>query len=252
MSKKFKFLILLIIVLIIVGLVFGISTIYRFYVLQKIYNSINENISKDNYYLKTTVTNNGETKITETYYKDGIGKLVAENGIYTWVNGEDAYMVDEANKKIYILDIESSIGLVSNEMFASLYPGYSKSLFERFIFAGNMRNKIKTVKLNDEKCIMIQTKENTNTKTVWISKKRNDLIKAKIEFPNGDVYEYDYELSFNVTKLKNTELPDISDYTIITENNEEIILDDNINTENQLENIVNEDEKTLENENQVQ
>ena len=141
--------------------------------------------------------------------------MVAENGIYTWVDGEKAYMVDEENKTIYNLDIENSIGLVSSEMFASFVPGYSKNAIERFIMAASLQNKIKSDKIDDKKCYMIQINEEGYTKTYWIEKVSKKPLKAKIEFEDGQVYEYDYQLQFNVTKLKDVELPDITDYTII-------------------------------------
>ena len=61
MSKKIKFLIILIIVLVIIGLIFGISTIVRFSKLQSIWSRVNENIEKENYYMETTIVNKGVT-----------------------------------------------------------------------------------------------------------------------------------------------------------------------------------------------
>ena len=107
MSKKIKFLIIMISLAIIIGLIFGIMAIYRFYVIQSIFKKIDENIEIKNYSLKTTLTNSkGEKTVTQVYYKDGIGKNIASNGVYTWVDEKDAYMVDEANNKLYVLDIE--------------------------------------------------------------------------------------------------------------------------------------------------
>ena len=141
--------------------------------------------------------------------------MVAKNNLYTWVDGEKAYMVDEENKTMYTLDLEKSLGLVSNEMFASLIPGYSRNIFERFIMAGSVQNKIKSEKVDDKKCYKIQIREDDNVKTYWIEKNSKKPIKASITFSNGDNYQYDYELQFGVTKIKDVELPDISQYTII-------------------------------------
>lgn len=79
MSNKVKFLIILIIVLVIIGLTFGIATIYRFLKLQSIWSKLDENVEKDNYYMETTIINNGASKKTQTYYKEGIGKFVSRS-----------------------------------------------------------------------------------------------------------------------------------------------------------------------------
>ena len=84
MSKKMKFLIIMISLAIIIGLIFGIMAIYRFCVIQSIFKKIDENIEIKNYSLKTTLTNSkGEKTVTQVYYKDGIGKNNASNGVYT-------------------------------------------------------------------------------------------------------------------------------------------------------------------------
>lgn len=77
MSKKLKFLIILIITVVIIGLIFGIATICRFLKLQSIWSRLDENVEKDNYYMETTIINNGASKKTQTYYKEGIGKFVS-------------------------------------------------------------------------------------------------------------------------------------------------------------------------------
>ena len=243
MSKKMKFLIIMISLAIIIGLIFGIMAIYRFCVIQSIFKKIDENIEIKNYSLKTTLTNSkGEKTVTQVYYKDGIGKNIASNGVYTWVDEKDAYMVDEANNKLYVLDIEgeNSISLVSDSMFASLVPGYNKNFFVRVLMACNLKIKIKSEKLDNQKCYVIEDNEQKAKKTVWITKDRKNPIKAKVEFENGEVFEYDYELKFLATKLRDVELPDTKNYTLINYETGEVILDgkDNVNLET---NTVNED-----------
>lgn len=223
MSKKLKVIMILSVILVAIGLVFGINTIFRYYKLQKILTTVEENLEKENYYVKIKTTNNGASNETETFYKEGIGKLVAENGIYTWTDGEKAYVVDETKKEVQTLNISNNISvLVTNERLASLYPGYYKNFFERLFLAGNIENKIKTVEENGEKYTYIEIKEENYTKSYWISNKWNNLIKAKVEFSNGDIYDYEYEIKFYITKLKDVELPDFSDYTIV-ENTEEVV-----------------------------
>lgn len=214
MSKKLKFLIILIIVVACIGLVCGIRAIRNLVVLNNIISNLESNIEKNNYYLKTTIKAGEKTSETEVYYKDGIGKNVSSNGIYTWVDGKEAYMVDEENKKIYIMEIsqENAISLVSSEMFMSLIPGYSKNIFERFVMVGSLVNSVKSEKVNDEKCYKISVKDGDITKNIWVTKSRSFPIKAEVEFANGEVFEYEYDLKFFITKLKDVELPDLSEY----------------------------------------
>lgn len=143
------------------------------------------------------------------------------DGTYIWFNGTQAYSIDEENKIVNILDKDKTIGIAYKESFASLYPGYSKSLFEKIMLAGNLSNKIKTKYFNGEKCIVIEIKEEKYTKTFWITENFKNLVQAKIEFTNGDIYEYKYDIKFHTTKLKDVELPDISEYTVIDDSTED-------------------------------
>ena len=93
------FLIILITIVACIGLFCGIRAIRNIIILNKTISKLEENIEKDNYYLKTTVKIKDETSSTEVFYKDGIGKNVTTSGIYTWVDGEKAYMNKEENKK---------------------------------------------------------------------------------------------------------------------------------------------------------
>ena len=234
MNKKFLFLLFFIFLIIIIGMIFGIITIYRFSILQDISRKINDNIKKDNYHMTTTVTSDdGTTNTTEAFYRNKVGKLVASNGIYPWADGEYAYMVDEEKKTVYLLNINNeNIGLVSYSMFASVVPGYNNTIIERLFLAGNLNNKIKKSKLNDKDCFMIKIIDEKYNKTVWIDMVNAIPIKAEIEFDNGSKISYDYIIKFNETRLKDIELPSIDDYTLIDAENEEIIKDSSFNIEN--------------------
>lgn len=214
MRKKMKFLIGLIITLILIGFVFGIATIYRFCKLQKIWSRVEQNVEKDNFYMETTIVNKGTSKKTQSYYKEGIGKFVSQDGSYIWFNGANAYSIDETNKLASILNPEEAIGVVYKESFASLYPGYEEGFFGRLMFAGDLSNKIKSGNYNGQKCTVIIVEEENYTKTYWITKDFSNLVQAKMEFSNGDVYEYKYDIKFHSTRLKDVELPDISEYTV--------------------------------------
>lgn len=229
MSKKLKFLIILITIIALIGLFCGIRAIRNIIILNKTISKLEENIEKNNYYLKTTMKSGEETTITEVYYNDGVGKNVSGSGVYTWVDGENAYMINENNKEAYKLEIskENSPLLVSNEMFMSLIPGNSKDIFSRLWIAGNFENSIKSEKVKDEKCYKISVKEGQALKSVWVTKSRGYPVKAEIQFSNGDVFEYEYDLKFYITKLKDIELPDLTEYKIYDYKTQKEIVEDN-------------------------
>ncbi len=222
MSKKRKILISLILIICIIGLVWGICTIVRFCTIQSIYGKVKEFIKYDNYYFKTSLTDKEKTTVTEAFYRDGIGKLLAENGIYTWVSANRAYMVDEETQKAYVLETDENALIVSYDMFASIIPGYNKNIFERILLAGNVSNKIKTVTEGEQKLILVQIKEKNVIKTIWIDKESSKPVKASIEFSNGDILQYKYELKFNVVKSKEVALPDLTQYTLVDNVSNEI------------------------------
>ena len=91
MSKKIICGIILSILIVIIGLTFGISSIVKFVRMQAIIADVKKDVLKENYYLKIDATYKGKTSTTETFYRDGTGKLKSENGLYTWTDGEKAY-----------------------------------------------------------------------------------------------------------------------------------------------------------------
>ncbi len=233
MSKKLKIGLIFLLILIIIAFILGVIAIYRFTLIQSIFKKVDENIAINNYYLKTTVTDGNNDSETEAFYKDGVGKCVTSNGLYSWVDGKNAYLVDETNKKIYTLDIndENSITLVSNDMFSSVIPGYNKNIFQRFLLACDLKTKIKSVKLDGQACYMIITNENNIVKTVWIDKENKNPIKAELGNKNESLLKYNYELKFNSTNLEDIKLPNVRNYTILDYKSGEIILDNsNVDT----------------------
>lgn len=214
MKKVLK---VLLIIILIIGFIFGIATIVKFLKLNGIYKKIDKYIKYDSFYLETSLsTNTSETATkTEAYYRNGTSKLIASNGIYSWTDGERAYLVDEANTTIYTLEIENNFALVSYNMFASAIPGYNNSFIDKLLLAGDTNTTIKTEKIDDTDYYCIKTKENTATKKVWIEKDTSKIKKATIEFSNGDIFNYEYELSFNSVRSSDVSLPDITGYTLI-------------------------------------
>lgn len=217
MKKVLKKLLKILLILIaIIGFIFGIITIVKFIKLTNIYKKNDKNLSHDSFYLKTSLSTNNEPKSeTEAYYRNGVGRLVASNGIYSWTNGERAYMIDEENDTAYILDLNTNFALVSYKMFASGIPGYNMSLIDRFFLAGNANTSIKKEKIDNKVYYCIKTKENLATKKVWVEKETGKIKKAIIEFSNGDIFNYEYELEFNSVKATEVRLPDLTGFKLI-------------------------------------
>ena len=206
----------LILVILVIGFVFGIATIVKYFKLNNIYKKIDKNTNYNSFYLKTKITDtNQEESITEAFYREGKGKLIASNGLYTWTDGEKAYLVDEENETIYTLNIEENFALVSYNMFTSPVQGYNKNIIDKLLLAGDANTTIKKEKIGNNDCYCIKTKENLAIKKVWIEKYTGKISKAEIEFSNGDIFKYEYELNFNTLKNSNLSLPDITGYTLI-------------------------------------
>lgn len=216
MNKKLFVGLIIAIILVVIGFIFGLITMVRFFKLNTIYTALDEYIKEENYQLVTTFKYKDSSITTEMYYVDGIGKNVAANGIYSWNDGQKAYMVDEENKKITALKTEEMVGIVLKDSFAYLVPGYSTSFFSKLAFAGDIENKIYTETIDGVKYKVIEVSDENSTKRMWISSKMNHLVKAEVEFPNGDIFYYDYSIVFGNTYKASVQLPDISEYTLVS------------------------------------
>lgn len=161
--------------------------------------------------------------------------LFLGDGTYIWFDGTNIYSIDETNKIANRLSSNENVGVVNKESFASLYPGYVESFFGRLMLAGNFATEMKTKNYNGNKCIVITIKEKEYTKTYWITKDFGELVQAKIEFVNGDIYEYKYDIKFHVTKLKDIELPDFSEYTVINSTTAEKVETDTLENDVKLQ-----------------
>ena len=206
----------LILAILVIAFIFGIATIVKFIKLNGIYKRINKNTKYNSFYLKTKITNaNQEEIIIEALYREGKGKLIASNGIYTWTDGEKAYLVDEEHEIIYTLNVEENFALVSYNMYASPVQGYNKNIIDKLLLAGSTNTTIKKEKIDNNDCYCIKTKENLAIKKVWIEKNTGKIKKVEIQFSNGDIFKYEYELNFNTLKSSDLSLPDITGYTLI-------------------------------------
>ena len=246
MSKKRIVFVLIIILILLFFLTVGIISISRFVKLNKILDKAQTNIEKDNYYLKS-ICQSGDAKTeTTAYYRNGIGRYVAENGIYTWTDGKDAYMIDEEDKTLYVLSIEKSPEmLVSNDMFAYLIPGYSETFWEKMKMVGNLWNKFSNDTIDGEKCYKILIHGDKFIKTTWISQKSLNPVKSAIQFQNGDILEYIYDLKFTATKITSIELPDINEYKVIDYETKEVIVDEFVLEDATTEETDNVEENTV-------
>ena len=226
MNKLKKFFIILIILFLMFCLFLGIRTIINYRTLHFILNKQIEYIDKENYSLKSIFKSGEDTVETMAYYRKGIGRQVAENGVYSWTDGKDAYMIDEENKTVYVLDIsKSSESLVSSDKFAYLIPGYNQSFSEQFKMCGNLFNSIKTETVGEEECYKITIQEDKYLKTVWVIKRNCLPLKATMEFPSGEIFEYSYVFKFDSTKVTNIEMPDIDSYKVVDYETNEVIVD---------------------------
>ncbi len=209
--NKDKILKIMIISILTIFFVIGIFAIYKFTIINKIFNKMQEYVNKDNYYIKVT---DGESIVSEIYYRNGTGKMVMSNGTYTWTDGKVAYLVNEKENTIEELDFTSPL-LISNEYVGSLIPGYSKSKFQKFLLAGSLETSIKTKKYKDLKYYVITTEEEY-AKTVWIN--QNTLLPSQISAKIGDVEKtYGYNIAFGTVTYKDIEKPETQENTTITE-----------------------------------
>ena len=221
-----RVLIIIVILFLLFCLFLGARTIINFRKLKVILDKQNDYIEKDNYYLKTTIKNGEKRKETVAYYRSGTGKLVAENGVYSWTDGEDAYMIDEENKLVYVVNINKNPELlVSYDKFAYLIPGYKESFWNKLKLVGNLFNSIKTENLDEDECYKITIQDKNYIKTVWVTKRNCVPIRTTMEFPSGEILEYNYELKFTYTKFINIEMPDLNDYKILDYETQKVIVD---------------------------
>ena len=216
MNKKLLVGIVLILIMAFIGLVFGTITTIRYVRFNKIYKVLEEYVSEESYSLITEVKYKDASTVTEMHYLNGTGKTVAANGVYTWNDGKKAYMLDEENKIIKALKAEEMVGLALSDTFAQMVPGYSKSFIDKLFFAADLSNKISTEKINDIKYYIIEVSDENSTKRIWISSKLGYLVKAEVEFPNKDIFYYDYTMSIGNTHKADVTLPDITEYKLVS------------------------------------
>lgn len=210
MNKKNIFKILIIVI----GIIFfimGCFSIYKFIIINKIFNKMEEYVAIENYYMKI-INPEDSSGAMEIYYKDGIGKLVMSDGSYTWTNGTEAYLVDVENKKIQTIDINNpSSLLISNEFLASIVPGYSRGLIQKFFLVGDIKTSIKTKKYDGIKYYMITTNEKEK-KSVWIH--YDNLLPSQASVEIGELKKsYNYDIEFNKVKIEDVTKPNLEEYT---------------------------------------
>ena len=220
--KKIEILKSILVVILILFLIFifvmGIIGIKRLIVFNKIYSGTDKNITFDNYTMKIDITMNGsEFASLESFYRMGKGKQITSNGIYTWTNGEKAYMVDDESKEVRIMDMsegnEELTSVITQTSYTAYIPGYNQSLFGKFKLA--LITKIEDDVIEEDDCFKISyTDKEGATRTYWISK--NDMKIKKCEFKVGsDTILYNFDLKFFTAKITDVELGNISEYKIV-------------------------------------
>lgn len=217
--KNKKILKILLIIIVILFFILGCYTIYKFVIIQKIFYKMNEYVSVNNYYMKIRDLEDASIQ-TEVYYKDGIGKMITETGIYSWTDGKEAYLINDESKEIQSIDFDSPL-LISNEYVGSMIPGYSKNILQKLLLAGNMETSVKVQKSNGVKYYVISTNESFE-KTIWFG--YNTLLPSQINAKIGEFKtSYGYEITFGKVKNEDIEKPNIEEYTLVekTETEEE-------------------------------
>ncbi len=228
MSKKKFWMIVKMIIVALVAL-YIITVFRKIFILKKIYNETDMNISKDNYSMTITMINEdgSEGKKTQSYYRDGRGKQIASNGVYTWTNQKYYFMIDENKKEISELNTEEytdSVGIITNATFATFIPGYFKTFGERVKMVLNPSTRIKTEQVDNEKCYKITVKESSdgykNTKKFWISKRDYTIKQSEIAIiskkdGSSSNLKYKYSITFLGVTVKDTDFITVTDYTMV-------------------------------------
>ena len=205
---KEKVLKILLIIAVLVFIALGIFTIYKFVIINKILNKMQEYVSIDNYYMKV-IDKDDESGTMEIYYKDGIGKSITTANICTWTNGTEAYMFNEVTKKIQKVNMESPL-LISNEFVASVVPGYSKSFVQKLLLASNLNTSVKVKNYDGIKYYVITTKENK----VWFE--YDSLLPAQANLEMSTVKKtYTYEINFDVVREDDVKKPNLAEYIFV-------------------------------------
>lgn len=215
--RKFKnILILVTIFIMILYLAYSIS---KFTICNEINKKLDLLSNLNNYYYKEKIYKTKNLKaydysISETYYKDGILKMMHDNSI-VWIdyNQNYGYTFDTKNKTYSELSLDELLFPKENgiKMLSSIV--FSKSDFENFIWCLNpnviysKKNKeylIKhSVKVGDLK-IKVEEKRNKETGVpIRITEYGNDGINL--------VKEYDIKINENLDE--NLECPNIEEYT---------------------------------------
>lgn len=207
----YKILIAVLILLIILCFIWGIEAIYKITVLNKIFKNMESKIAFENYYMKM-ISNDDDSKTMEIFYKNGTGKLVTSDGTYTWTDGKSAYLVNEEKKFAYELS-DTDLGLISNEVVASMLPGYSKSKFGKILLAGKLTTKIRSQNIDNQKYYCITTVDDKVQKNIWINKET--LLPSEIITKIGEnEISYNFEISFDTIKNEQVLKPNLDGYEI--------------------------------------
>lgn len=210
MDKR-KILKIFIIIIAMLFFIIGCFSIYKFIIIRKIFNKMEEYVALENFYMEITSANN-DSITQKVYYKDGIGKLINYDGTYTWTDGKEAYLVDDENKKIQTVNWETPT-LISNEYVGSMIPGYSKSFIETFILAGDLNTSVKIKDYEKIKYYVITTEEKGITKTIWFL--YDTLIPSQITVKIADIAEtYYYDITFENVEEKSIQKPNVNEYTL--------------------------------------
>ncbi len=215
--NKMKKILTLIITLIII--LFLLRSINNFITCKEINKKIESLSNLNNYYYKETIykTNKLQTSdysISETYYKDGILKMMYGNSI-VWIdyNKKCGYTFDTKNKTYSEISLNESLFPKENgiQMISSII--FNKNNFENFIWC--LSPNVTYNKNNKEYSIKHNMKiGDLNVKVEEKRDKETGLPINITEYGSDGVNTIkEYDIKLHETANKNVECPNIEEYT---------------------------------------
>lgn len=188
-------------------LIICIHTIRNSIIINELYKKQEALKEINNYYYISehyTENNSGDKNTIEHYYKDGIDKLILNNGnIVMWYNNnsKENIVIDIEQK---IADITSSEYLVGSDF--PIYIDETKKSIGTYI-----GSKITKDEIDGTECYKIDS----NKQTIWITKQEGIVLKA-IDKTEDDYEVVEYkEWKTDTLKNEDVERPDLDGYEII-------------------------------------
>ena len=219
-DKNFFIILAIVVILVLILLVVGIKSMYKLIVFDKIYKNADSVASIENYTM--VVKSKGDIENTTTlYYKNGVGRLVDQNGNYTWTDGAVIYVVDNVKKTVVKSNLDEKYkAVISKDSLVNMIPGYTSGLSGRIATELSLSTKVKTKRVYDQKYYVITSNNGEQQKTLWINKA--NLMPSQATVTVGDTtFTNNYEISFSNVKNEDIALGNFEGYSV-TYNGEKV------------------------------